>query len=253
MRVPIMRSVVQRRLLINYRLDPDIAAAIVPAPFEPQLVNGEAVAGICLIRLGELRPRGVPAGFGSTSENAAHRFAVQWREGSDLRTGVYIPERHSASLANVAAGGRFFPGLHERASFRVTETATEIAVAFAARYGRCRVDAAVAISRELTDSKLFADTEAASDFFRASPSGYSPNHRRARLEGVELRTHAWSIEPASIHHVRSSMFDDRERFPPGSIHLDSALVMRNVPAEWHGVGSIAHARMRTAASSSMVV
>lgn len=249
MRVPIMRSVVQRRLLINYRLDPDLAAAIVPAPFEPQLVNGHAVAGVCLIRLAQLRPRGVPAVFGATSESAAHRFAVQWREGSDLETGVYIPERHSASLANVAAGGRLFPGVHAHADFRVSETATDITVAFAARDARCQVDAAVAISRELTDSKLFAGTEAASEFFRTSPAGYSPNRRAARLDGVELQTRAWSIEPAVIHHVRSSMFDDRERFPAGSIHLDSALVMRNVPADWHGIGSIVRAEMSSAAST----
>jgi len=245
MRVPIMRSVVQRRLLINYRLDPELAAAIVPAPFEPQLVNGYAVVGICMIRLAEVRPRGVPAALGLTSENAAHRFAVQWHDGVDLRTGVYIPERHSGSLANVAVGGRVFPGVHEWADFRVTETATEIAVAFDARDSRCHVDAAAVISSELTDSKLFASTDAASDFFRASPAGYSPNHRAARLEGVELHTRAWSIEPAVIHHVSSSMFDDRERFPVGSIDLDSALVMRNVPAEWHGIGSIAHVEAPT--------
>lgn len=240
MRVPVVRSVVQRRLLINYRLDPDIAAAIVPAPFEPQVVNGYAVAGICLIRLAQLRPRGVPAAFGFTSENAAHRFAVQWHDGSDLRTGVYIPERHSGSLANVAAGGRLFPGTHELADFRVTETATDVAVAFDARDSQCHVDASVAITEELLDSQLFATTEAASDFFRSSPAGYSPNHRATRLEGVELHTHAWSIEPAVIRHVYSSMFDDRARFPAGSIDLDSALVMRNVPAEWHGSGSVAH-------------
>jgi hypothetical protein len=135
----------------------------------------------------------------------------------------------------VAAGGRVFPGLHRRADFRVTETATEIAVAFADRDSRCRVDAAVAISRQLTGSELFASTADASDFFRSSPAGFSPNRRTAQLDGVELQTRAWSIEAAKIHHVSSSMYDDRERFPAGAIHRDSALVMRNVPVEWHGI------------------
>ena len=35
------------------------------------------------------------------------------------------------------------------------------------------------------------------------------------------------------------MYDDDERFAEGAIDLDSALVMRNVPVEWHGIGSIA--------------
>jgi uncharacterized protein YqjF (DUF2071 family) len=238
MKVPTMRGVVERRLLINYRLDRDVAAAMIPAPFEPQLVNGWAVAGLCLIRLGQLRPRGVPAALGLTSENAAHRFAVQWRDETGLRTGVYIPTRHSEAIVNVVVGDRLFPGVHQKADFAVAESDDAISVAFTARYSRCHVDAAVAMSDELTESQLFGSTAEASNFFRTGAAGYSPTRRSARLDGLELRTNAWRIEAASICHVRSSLFDDRAAFPAGTIHLDSALVMRNVPVEWHGVGSL---------------
>ncbi len=43
----------------------------------------------------------------------------------------------------------------------------------------------------------------------------------------------WEVLPARIHHVSSSVFDDPARFPVGSIELDSALVMRDIPVEWH--------------------
>ena len=132
-----MSGVVERRLLINYRVDPTIAASMLPAPFEPQVVNGWAVAGICLIRLGHLRPRFIPARLGLTSENAAHRFAVKWRDATGPRTGVYIPIRHSGSGMNVAVGDRLFPGRHERADFEVIETDDSIAVAFATRDSLC--------------------------------------------------------------------------------------------------------------------
>ena len=59
-----------------------------------------------------------------------------------------------------------------------------------------------------------------------------------RLDGLELRTTAWRIEAADIRHVRSSFFDDRDAFRAGTIHLDSALVMRDVAVEWHSVGSL---------------
>ena len=238
MRVPTMHGVVDRRLLINYRLDPDVAATMIPAPFEPQLVNGWAVAGICLIRLGQMRPRGVPARLRLTSENAAHRFAVQWRDETGLRTGVYIPTRHSAAMVNVAAGDRLFPGRHERADFQNTESADAIAVAFTARDSQTFVDAAVGVRDELADSQLFASTAEASNFFRAGAAGFSPTRRSGRLDGLELRTTAWRIEAADIRHVRSSFFDDRDAFRAGTIHLDSALVMRDVAVEWHSVGSL---------------
>jgi len=56
MRPPAMSSVIERRLLVNYRVDPEVAASLLPAPLRPQLVNGWAVAGVCLIRLRRLRP-----------------------------------------------------------------------------------------------------------------------------------------------------------------------------------------------------
>jgi len=47
-----MSSVNERRLLVNYRVDPDVAATLLPAPLRPKLVNGWAVAGICLFPAG---------------------------------------------------------------------------------------------------------------------------------------------------------------------------------------------------------
>ncbi|MFN0029692.1 MAG: DUF2071 domain-containing protein [Acidimicrobiales bacterium] len=238
MRLPTMQGVVERRLLINYRLDRDVAAAMIPAPFKPQLVNGWAVAGICLIRLGQLRPRGVPARLGLTSENAAHRFAVQWHDTSGLRTGVYVPTRHSGALMNVAVGDRLFPGRHQRAEFTSVESADAIAVAFTARDSQCFVDAAVGMRDELPDSELFASTTEASNFFRNGAAGFSPTRHSDRLDGLELRTTTWRIQATQARHVRSSFFDDPVTFPPGSIHLDSALVMRDVAVEWHSLASL---------------
>lgn len=60
MSVPAVRATIERRLLLNYRVEPEFAASLVPAPFRPALVNGWAVGGIRLIRLSGIRPTGVP-------------------------------------------------------------------------------------------------------------------------------------------------------------------------------------------------
>ena len=44
MRPPTMSSVIERRLLVNYRVDPEVATSLLPAPLRPQLVNGWAVS-----------------------------------------------------------------------------------------------------------------------------------------------------------------------------------------------------------------
>ncbi|MCY7286937.1 MAG: DUF2071 domain-containing protein [Cryobacterium sp.] len=58
-RLPQMAGDIERRLLVNYRVEPAALTGLLPAQLRPQLVDGLAVAGICLIRLGTLRPRGL--------------------------------------------------------------------------------------------------------------------------------------------------------------------------------------------------
>jgi hypothetical protein len=222
-------SIVERRLLVNYRVDPDVAASLLPVPLRPQQVAGSAVAGICLIRLGRLRPSWVPGGFGLRSENAAHRIAVEWDGADGRQTGVYIPRRDSGSTVNVIAGGRLFPGEHHRASFDVHETAQDLHVAFASIDGTTRVSVDVRVVQRFHGSALFADVREASDFFRQGSAGFSAASDRRRLDGVELHADRWRVEPVEAHAVHSSFFDDPRRFPPGSAVLDCALLMRDIP------------------------
>jgi hypothetical protein len=240
MRLPRMTSVVERRLLVNYRVDPDVAARLLPAPLRPQLVNGWAVAGICLIRLGQLRPAGIPGRFGLRSENAAHRIAVEW----DGSTGVYIPRRDSDSTLTVLAGGRLFPGEHHAARFDVHETTDAVRVGFTSETVQVSVD--VRPTQRFQGSELFPDLAQASTFFRHGAAGYSTTRDGDRLDGVELRTDAWHVEPTDIQAAHSTYFTDR--FPPGSAVLDCALLMRDVPVTWHALPSLRTAVSRYAPS-----
>jgi hypothetical protein len=44
--------------------------------------------------------------------------------------------------------------------------------------------------------------------------------------------------PLEIENVRSTFYDDRGRFPTGSIGLDGAVLMRGIPHEWHELRDI---------------
>ena len=73
MKLPRIKGVIDRRMLVNFRIDPDAAAAQIPQPFRPMLIDGSAIGGICLIRLKHIRPVFLPRLLGIRSENAAHR------------------------------------------------------------------------------------------------------------------------------------------------------------------------------------
>lgn len=232
MTAPRMASTIERRLLVNYRTDPEVTARLLPAPLRPRVVDGWAVAGICLIRLGAVRPARMPMPSGLRSENAAHRIAVEWDTADGIKHGVYIPRRDTGSLLTTWAGGRIFPGRHHRAHFDVHETTDNLQIKVNSHDAAVRIEVHARATTTLDGSRLFAGTAPASGFFRCGGAGYSTTPDPARLDGVDLQTDDWQVTPVELTSVRSSFFDDPSRFPPGSAIPDCGLLMRDVSATW---------------------
>ncbi|MEY4484729.1 MAG: hypothetical protein RL693_2181, partial [Verrucomicrobiota bacterium] len=136
MRLPLIHGLIRRRLLVNFRVDAEVMQRLLPPPFHPKLQQGYAIAGICLIRLEQIRPGWLPRFCGISSENAAHRIAVLWEEPSGEQCeGVFIPRRDTSSWLNHVAGGRIFPGEHHLSDFAVTDDDSGISMSINARDG----------------------------------------------------------------------------------------------------------------------
>jgi Uncharacterized conserved protein (COG2071) len=233
MRLPAIHGVIRRRILVNYRVDPAVMRSLLPSRFAPKLQDGHAIAGICLIRLEAIRPRPLPAFLGLSSENAAHRVAVTWETGAGkTQEGVFIPRRDTNSMVNHLGGGRLFPGEHHRAAFTVREATGAIDLRVQSRDGVVSLRVRGSPGGGMPAASCFPTLRAASDFFEPGSLGYSVTGQAGRLDGIELRTHGWSVEPFRIEELHSSYFDDRARFPEGSVEFDCALIMRHVPHEW---------------------
>ncbi len=234
--LPVMSGLIDRRMLVNFRVAPDILAKILPAPFRPKLVQGWGMAGICLIRLRDLRPRGLPAWLGITSENAAHRIAVEWNENGARREGVFIPRRDTGLWLNRLGGGRIFPGEYHAADFRVEESAGRFALAVRSRDGEVRLKVAARFAQALPSTSVFGSLAEASAFFEGGAVGWSVTRRAGVFDGLELRSFDWRVEPLAVDEVESSFFSDARQFPAGTAEFDSALLMRELRHEWHGRG-----------------
>lgn len=232
MKLPVLHGYIDRRLLVNFTADPAVVHRLLPAPFQPQLYRGRAVVGICLIRLRQVKPKGLPGWLGIGSENGAHRIAVEWEESGQLRQGVYIPRRDTSLCLNALAGGRVFPGTHHLATFRVQEAAGNYQVGFTSPDGTSLRVVAQETDQFAPDS-VFPSLAAASAFFAQGTVGYSPSVRG--YEGLRLHTPQWQVRPLEVQQVQSSYFEDASRFPAGSIEFDNALLMTNVEHEWHSL------------------
>lgn len=239
MRLPVIQGLIRRRMLVNYRVVPETIQRLLPAPFRPKLHRGHAIAGICLIRLEQIRPAGFPAALGLASENAAHRIAVTWTatDGSE-REGVFIPRRDTSSVLNHLAGGRIFPGEHHLAKFDVIDSNGQVSLHIHSRDDGLRVEVKGHDSDEWPATSCFGSLAESSEFFHGGSLGYSVTSDPCRLDGLELQTDAWCVRSFAVDQVSSSYFEDTALFPTGSVIFDHALIMRDIPHEWHQVADM---------------
>ena len=233
MRIPAIRGIIDRRILVNFQIDADAMRRALPGPFRPKLVNGIAIGGICLIRLKRLRPAFLPLPFGLGSENGAHRIAVEWDDDGTHREGVYIPRRDTNSRFNYIAGGRLFPGIHHRARFTTREQDDHYFVELVSADDETHVRVEGRVTTDWPTGSVFSSLNEASAFFETGALGYSATHDPRTYDGLELACDTWHCDALDVNDVESSYFEDDSRFPKGSVRFDCALLMRGIHHEWH--------------------
>ncbi|UIR54879.1 DUF2071 domain-containing protein [Sphingobacterium sp. SRCM116780] len=237
MKIPNIHGFIERRMLINYTVDPMYIERILPLPFRPKLYQGKAIVGICLIRLKNIKPKGFPSFPGVNSENAAHRITVEWDENGETKEGVYIPRRDTSLKLNALVGGKLFPGKHHLAKFNVAEKDGCYHLDF-----KSSDNTSILVDAKITDklnkNSIFENLDNVSSFFKKGAIGYSPNGRD--FDGLKLETYQWQIKPLHVEQIKSSFFENRDLFPEGTIQFDNAILMENIEHEWKSLESIAY-------------
>ena len=188
MKLPKIEGVIRRRILVNFRVAPEVMQKQLPGRFRPKLHAGKAIGGICLIRLEHIRPVGMPAFIGLSSENAAHRIAVLWEdEEGTTKEGVFVPRRDTDSTLNQLAGGRVFPGEHHAAQFQVEAHGERINLEMKSKDGEVAVQVRGSVALELPAASGFGTLTEASKFFEPGSLGYSVTGDATRLDGLGVK------------------------------------------------------------------
>jgi hypothetical protein len=216
---------IERRVLLDHAVDPEVAARHLPPGLDVRLLDGRAVVGVCLIRLVDMRPAGLPARLGRTIEAAAHRISVV---GPGAEPGVFVPRRDTSSWTAALAGGRVWPGVHGRATFAVDRTPSTLGIDVA-----CRDGAGVSVRVDLdgADGTTLADPDATSGFHAAETTAWSPR-RSGGLEAAVLDCRCWSARPVGVTAATSTWLDDPAGFAPGAATLAGALLMEDIAVRW---------------------
>ncbi len=218
---------IDHRILLNFRIAPEVMTAELPPEFQPKLVNGYAIGGICQVSLSQMRPKGVPALVTARSHNAAHRVAVLSSQGE----GVFVLRRDTGSRLNALTGGRIFPGVYSKADFQVESADDRYVVKITDGNNRSLMHIDATVSNTLPKESVFEDTKAVSDFFKGGNVGWSKRNGGG-FDAIELVTPDWDMSPMFISEAYSAYFSNNDLFPPGSVEFDSAMIMRNLQHSW---------------------
>lgn len=234
--LPVIKGLIALRVMINYTVDPEIAQRLLPPPFRPKLVKGRAIAGVCLIRMKEMRVKGMPKVLGLSSKNIAYRIAVEWEDRDGVRReGIFVPRRDNSSFLNNITNGRIFPGRNQDAYFHFEELGDRYLVDIISTDNTSlSIDAKIVES--LPADSVFSSVDEASTFFRTGSVGYSRSGEK--MTGLEFRPTNWDPKLIAPKTLRSSFFEDKELFPEGTIKFDNALVLHDIEHEWHDTGEI---------------
>lgn len=241
--LPPLRGTIDRRILVNFRIDPDALVSVLPDPFEPRTVEGVAIGGVCCLRLADVRPRGLPAAVGIGTESAAHRIGVEWEDDTgERRSGVYVPRRDTSSRLVAFVGERTF-GRHERADFDVTEGDGRYQLSMQSRRDDTCIGFDGTVAENLSQESIFPDVGSAAAYHQCGIEGYSPSPDGARMDCLAMEVDDWAVRPLTVDDVEARFFDDR--LPEDAVTFDNALLMADV-----GVGLGRRTTIATTPSSA---
>jgi hypothetical protein len=152
---------------VNFRLDPDALAPVLPDRFRPRTVSGAD---------------------------------------GETRTGVYIPRRDTSSRPNSLVGPRAL-GSHYRATVAVDEGDGRYELTMTNDEHDVRVHVAGTETDAIPDGSVFPDVAAASAYHECGAVGYCPSPSGERLDGVELASDEWQVTPLAVESVDASFFE----------------------------------------------
>jgi hypothetical protein len=179
-----MRGTIRRRLLVNALVDPDDAARHLPVGLRPHVIDGGTVVGCCLLDLDAIRPASLPAGVGTRLRAAAHRVSVEWEDEVGAATvGVYVPVRHTDSRAARVLGGRWFPGVHRRASIELTDDGR--CLRWSVEPGDRATEYGISVNASITSTSSSTLCEPIGGTCLSATVGLSPDHHGA-LEAARM-------------------------------------------------------------------
>lgn len=224
---PAIRGVVERRILVNYRVDVETLDTVLPEPFRGREAgeSGKGIGSLCFMRINDARLRFTPKSTGVSVETMTHRISAERENNGETEHCVYVPRRDVSSEFCAAVGRSALPTDLNCADFRVEERNGVFRIRVDCGEEYAGVEAHETESNEVEGGSVFDSIESASEFFCEAGVRYSPSGER--YDSIEFCPREFKMKPVKVKELQSSYFERLE-----GAELDSAFSMEDIEHEW---------------------
>lgn len=198
-RLPPVRALVKERIIFTYRLPPEHLKKLLPVPWlMPQLVDGSAIASVCVLRLSNIVPGQVPTFLGARSISTARRYGVldQRNEGSPA---VFVTERTTSSVLGSFLTAVGFSARHQHLPTRIRRDGHSSLITLGKEKFRARVTPA-----QHWSSSLFPTIQTFSTFLAEGVRSYGTSRHAGRLTVLDLAKEDNGYVPLTAYEVGGS-------------------------------------------------
>jgi uncharacterized protein YqjF (DUF2071 family) len=227
-----METIFRECYLVNFAVEPEILAQVLPDGFGPAVHNGKGFVSLVIAITEEMRPAGLPRLFGLDYNQVVYRAVVEHQG----QRGFYYLRSDADSRLICLAGNWFSFFQFEQAdiSYRAQDEVRHFNLE--AQNGDKNIFASYDLaskSEKMPAASCFATLEEGKSFlveiFEAF--GYDPLSERTYI--IKVKRGPWDIAVIEDRRAYYPYMANSPFFPPGSAELDSVFYVRDLPYFWY--------------------
>ena len=211
------RRPVRGRVVVFYRVEPDVARGLLPSELRPRITAGSAIVVLCYTHLGRLETRFLPHRL-ATSHHLAYRVSAEAAGENGPTCSTWVAHRETSSRIGARWNEKVFRHGHGRSRFSIEDDACELTLRVESSRGD---ELFLRASACESTGTVFSQPNDVGEFFR-NDGTIRPHGVFAREADVVDAHNAFVPEPLALIELRSAFFEDPDRFPSGSVAIDGA-------------------------------
>ena len=225
-------GILEETVLLNFRTDAEVLRKLLPAPFEPRLVDGYGLVGILLFRMRDLAcetQRGLPS---PPSEHVLYRVAVSWEQGMRRFHGMYVL-RHEVNTRLPLPQRRrgLFPMAGSPIRWHRLPWKESFEWTLRSRRG-LRLQVGASLGRRWPAGSVFESMDEASHFFSQERAAVAPRFQKAIFANTHFLPLSWSAKPLYVHQLETDFSQMENLFPRDRMFFDSGMIWQQMPCRW---------------------